>query len=127
MAWGFVFYFPVNFGDAVQGPFPITFLGEGLIDDVYRLLADLVTVAVLAGVAYLLLRRFVWRSPALLRADVPLMAQARAGIPRLADRRPVHPGARRLPARRAPIIAQHGADPFQPFGTALSWLWAGWG
>ena len=129
VAWGFVFYFLVNFGDVVQGFF-ITFLGEGLIGDVYRLLADLVTVAVLAGVAYLLLRRFVWRSPALsLRADVPLMAQARAGIPR--DSLIVglfilaHVGFRLVGDSLA--IAQHGADPFQPFGTALSRLWAGWG
>ena len=28
---------------------------------------------------------------------------------------------------KASAIAQHGADPFQPFGTALSRLWAGWG
>jgi len=130
VAWGFVFYFLVNFGDVVQGLFPITFLGEGLIGDVYRLLADLVTVAVLAGVAYLLLRRFVWRSPALsLRADVPLMAQARAGIPRDSLLVGVfilgHVGMRLVGESFA--IAQHGADPFQPFGTALSRLWAGWG
>ncbi len=129
VAWGFVFYFLVNFGDVVQGLFPITFLGEGLIGDVYRLLADLVTVAVLAGVAYLLLRRFVWRSPALSLA--PMSRSWRRLGPASRDSLLVglfilgHVGMRLVGESFA--IAQHGADPFQPFGTALSRLWAGWG
>ena len=28
VAWGFMFYFLINFGDVVQGYFPITFLGR---------------------------------------------------------------------------------------------------
>ena len=47
IAWGFTFYFLVNLGDLLQGFFPITFLGEGGIGDLYRLLADLFTVSVL--------------------------------------------------------------------------------
>ncbi len=130
VAWGFVFYFLVNFGDVLQGLFPITFLGEGLLGDLYRLAADLVTVAVLVGMVYLLLRRFVWRNRALsVRGDVLLMQQARDGIRR--DSLIVglfilaHVGFRLVGESFA--IAQHGPDVFQPFGTALSRAWAGWG
>ena len=65
IAWGFTFYFLVNLGDLLQGFFPITFLGRGIVGDLYRLLADLFTTTVLVGMVYFLLRRFVFRSPAL--------------------------------------------------------------
>ena len=130
VAWGFVFYFLVNLGDVLQGLFPITFMGEGLAGDLYRLLADLVTVGVLAGVAYLMVRRFIVRSPALsVRDNVLVMDEARRGIRR--DSLIVglfilaHVGFRLVVESFA--IAQHGADPFQPFGTALSRVWAGSG
>ena len=63
VAWGFIFYFLVNFGDILQGLFPITFLGEGAIGNIYRLLADYLSVAVLVGMIYLLVRRFLRKIP----------------------------------------------------------------
>lgn len=62
---GFVFYFLVNFGDIIEALFPVTFLGDNLIGDFYRFLADLATMSVLIGVIYFLLRRFVFNDKAL--------------------------------------------------------------
>jgi hypothetical protein len=61
VVWGFTFYFLVNFGDVLEGFFPgYVFLGNlGLIHDAYRLTADVFSVAVLVGVTYLILRRWV--------------------------------------------------------------------
>lgn len=57
IAWGFTYYFLVNFGDMLEGFIP-RFLGDGLLGALYRLRADLLSVAVLAGVIYFLIRRF---------------------------------------------------------------------
>lgn len=131
IAWGFTFYFLVNLGDLLQGFFPITFLGEGGIGDLYRLLADLFTVSVLVGMVYFLLRRFVWRPPAVqTRANVPLLPQVRAGA---IERDSLivglfillHVGFRLLGESFA--VAQVGGDPFRPFSTLLAQAWAGWG
>ena len=43
---GFVFYFLVNFGDILEALFPITFLGQNILGDFYRFLADLATISV---------------------------------------------------------------------------------
>ncbi len=80
VAWGFIFYFLVNFGDVLQGLLPITFMGEGIFGDLYRLLADLFTVSVLIGMVYFLLRRFVFHSKALTyRDNVMLMDKVKKG------------------------------------------------
>ncbi len=128
IAWGFIFYFLVNFGDALQGLFPITFMGEGTIGDIYRFLADIFTMSVLIGMVYFLLRRFVFNSPALkYRDNVKLMPKVeQGGIDR--DSLIVglfilcHVGFRLL--GESFLIAQHGGDPAQPFGNALSTLWS---
>jgi hypothetical protein len=67
---GFIFYFLVNFGDVIEGYFPITFLGRDTwIGNVYRLFSDIFTVTVLVGMIYFLLRRFVFNSPRLKYRD----------------------------------------------------------
>jgi Fe-S oxidoreductase len=130
IAWGFVFYFLVNVGDVIEGYFPVTFLGTGRPGQLYRLLADGLSVAVLVGMVYFLLRRFLFRAPALqYRASVKLMDRVKAGGIRR-DSLIVglfilfHVGARFL--GQSFKLAQHGADPFQPFATAVSGLWLGW-
>jgi len=130
IAWGFIFYFLVNFGDVVQGFFPVTFLGENIIGDLYRFAADLATAGVLVGMVYFLLRRFVWNSKELkYRDNVKLIDSVREGAVRR-DSLIVgffilfHVGFRLLGESFA--VAKHGGDLGQPFAHALSFAWAGW-
>ncbi len=130
IAWGFTFYFLVNFGDVVEGYFPITFLGKGWIGNIYRLLADILSVGVLVGMVYFLLRRFVFDAPVLkFRQNVKLLDRVREGGVRR-DSLIVglfilfHVGFRFLGQSFA--LANEGADLFQPFATTLSNLWLGW-
>jgi Fe-S oxidoreductase len=131
IAWGFTFYFLVNVGDVVQGFFPITFLGQNVVGATYRFLADLLTAAVLIGMSYFLLRRFLFASPALTyRANVQLLPQVEAG----AVRRDslivglfilLHVGFRLL--GESFHVAAQGGDWGQPFAQLLSLAWRGWG
>ena len=80
VVWGFTFYFLVNLGDVISGYFSIIFLGEGWIGNFYRFLADLLTAAVLIGMLYFLVRRFIVRPKALAYHDNVLLVDAvRAG------------------------------------------------
>lgn len=130
IAWGFTFYFLVNFGDLVQGFFPITFLGEGMIGDLYRLLADLFTASVLAGMVYFLLRRFLVAAPSLrYRENVKLVEAVRQGAIRR-DSLLVglfilgHVGFRLL--AESFDVALEGGDWFRPVSMALAQAWRGW-
>ncbi len=77
---GFVFYFLVNFGDVLEGLFPITFLGNNLLGDFYRFLADLATMSVLIGIIYFILRRFVFHDKALTyRENIKLLDRVKNG------------------------------------------------
>lgn len=130
IAWGFIFYALVNVGDVLYGLFGVTFLGRGLIGDLYRLLADFVSVAVIVGMVYFLVRRFVLKSESLrYRNNVRLLDSVRSG----AIRRDslivggfilLHVGFRL--GGESFHVAQQGGDPFQPFATALSRLWSAW-
>ena len=129
IAWGFTFYFLVNFGDVFYGLTGIPFLGEGAIGDVYRFLADIFTISVLVGMIYFLVRRFIFHSKALtFRDNVKLNEKVlKGGVNR--DSLIVgvfillHVGFRWI--GESFVIAQHGGDPGQPFGNALSQLWMG--
>ncbi len=127
IAWGFMFYFLVNFLDVVEG-----YTGwrvPGLPGDLYRLLADVFSVAVIVGMIYFLLRRFVFNSKALTFHDnVKLMERIKQGGIRR-DSLIVglfilaHVGARFL--GQSFLVAHEGGDPWQPFATAVSGLWSG--
>lgn len=130
IAWGFIFYFLVNFADVLQGFFPITFLGTGLLGQLYRLLADLATAGVLVGMSYFLLRRFVFGSPVLgYRSNVKLYDKVQNGAIRR-DSLIVglfilfHVGFRLV--GDSFNIALHGTDWGRPFAQALSLTWVGW-
>ncbi len=132
VAWGFTFYFLVNFGDVLQGFIrDFTFLeGSGLIFDGYRLLADLLSVAVLVGVTYFILRRFVLpnRRELKFHDNVLLHPKVKAGA---IDRDSlivavfilIHVGSRFL--GESVHVAQYGADIFMPFATLIAPLFAG--
>jgi Fe-S oxidoreductase len=130
IAWGFTFYFLVNLGDLLQGFFPITFLGDNILGDLYRLLADLFTAAVLVGMIYFLLRRFVFGSPALgYHENVRLVEAVQQGAIRR-DSLIVglfilgHVGFRLVGESFA--VAQEGNDLFRPVSTLLAQAWTGW-
>jgi Fe-S oxidoreductase len=130
VAWGFLFYLLVNVGDVLQAFFPgFVFFGTGTAGDIYRLLGDIFSVAVLVGIALLMVRRFITKDPALSTRDKTLL----------------HPKARRGKQRDSLIVgafiflhvgfrflgeiirvALHGSDKWQPFATALSGAFSGW-
>ncbi|MCG3212341.1 MAG: putative iron-sulfur-binding oxidoreductase FadF [Anaerolineae bacterium] len=123
IAWGFIYYVLVNVIDVLEGLF-FGFRLTGPVGNVYRLLADGLTVAVLLGMTYFLVRRFIAHAPALaIRKNVTLHPQAAAGMRR--DSLLVggfiwgHVGFRFLGA--AFLVALHGrSDPWQPFASLLA-------
>lgn len=129
IAWGFLFYFLVNAVDVLEGYLPgFHFLGDTAAGGLYRLLADVLSVGVLIGMIYFLMRRFVVKSPALrYHENVKLHPKVPAGIPK--DSLIVggfilsHVGFRFLGASF--LVAQEGGDPWQPFAGAVATLWAG--
>ena len=134
IAWGFVFYLLVNFGDLVQGYLPIRFLGQNPIGAAYRFLADLVSVAILTGMVYFLLRRFAFHAPALGYHDnIKLVDEVKSGGIRR-DSLVVglfillHVGFRLLGESFAIALARQltgRGDPAQPFANGVSLLWGG--
>jgi Fe-S oxidoreductase len=130
IAWGFLYYLLINFGDVLEAFIPgFAFLGTGAIGGIYRLLGDLLTVGVLLGMVAMLLRRFVLKTPDLTaRQDVLLHPQARFGILRdsaiVGSFILIHVGSRFLGQSFA-IALEGQADSWQPFASAVAGLWRG--
>ncbi|MGB3714340.1 MAG: (Fe-S)-binding protein [Candidatus Promineifilaceae bacterium] len=128
VAWGFIFYMLVNLIDIIEGLISgFAFPGDNAFGDIYRLLADLFSVAVLVGVTYFLLRRFATRDAVLsVHDNVKLDPKAISGIPR--DSLIVgvfillHVGFRFL--GQTFLLAIEGADSWQPFANLISNLWS---
>jgi len=129
VAWGFTFYILVNTIDVLEGYLPgrAYFWQIGFIGGLYRLIADLLTVAVLVGVVYFLRRRFIEHDPALTTRDnVKRHPLAAEGIRR--DSLIVgsfilgHVGFRLLGASF--LMAWHGPDGWQPFASLLAIPWS---
>ncbi|HXV42321.1 MAG TPA: (Fe-S)-binding protein, partial [Anaerolineae bacterium] len=130
IAWGFLYYFLVNAVDILEGYIPgFRFLGDSTLGGVYRLLADILSVGVLIGMTYYLLRRFVVKDPALsYHNNIKLHPKVlRGGISN--DSLIVgafiwlHVGFRFLGASF--LVALEGGDPWQPFASTVARLWAG--
>lgn len=128
VAWGFTYYLLVNIGDGLQGFFPgFVFLGEGLIGDLYRLGADLLSVGVLIGMAALMIRR-VAVGPKVFgfREGVTLHPKALAGIKRdsliVGSFILLHVGSRFL--GESFQLAETGPDVWQPFASVVAAFWA---
>ena len=63
VVWGFMFYLVVNIGDVVEGLVTdFTFLGTGNLGNIYRLMADILSVGALVGMTMLLIRRCFTKS-----------------------------------------------------------------
>lgn len=124
VAWGFIFYFLVNLVDILEGLIAGFHFFEGnIIGNLFRLTADLLTVAALMGVIYFLVRRFLVQAKTLkIRENVRLMPKAVGGVRQ--DSMVVglfilaHVGFRFLGA--SILLTQRGGDVWQPFATLLS-------
>jgi Fe-S oxidoreductase len=142
VAWGFMYYLLVNLGDVLSGFFPgFYFMGTGTIGNGYRLLADLLSVAVLVGMIILLIRRFALQSPELTtRESVLLWPEARFSIRRdsaiVGAFILVHVGSRFLGESvrittdtQASGLGHSGLPAFdhawEPFANLVSNLWSG--
>jgi Fe-S oxidoreductase len=127
VAWGFIFYILVNAVDVLEGYISgFHFLGDTIFGNIYLLVADVLTVGVLIGVLYLIVRRFIARAPALrTRENVTLMNEAKKGIPR--DSLIVglfiffHVGFRLSGVSF--LVAREGGDAWQPFAGAVAQAW----
>jgi Fe-S oxidoreductase len=130
VGWGFLYFVLVNLGDLLQAYLPdFQFLGSGTIGNLYRLGADISSIAVLTGIVALIIRRFVIRPSTLTaRPDVLLHPKARFGILRdsaiVGSFVTLHVGSRFL--GESFKLAQHGPDPWQPFASSLSHLFLNW-
>ncbi len=129
VAWGFIYYFLINAFDVLGGYIPAvhTWLESDAMG-IYRLLGDILSIGVLVGVAYFLLRRFVANSPLLRhRENVLLHPHAAQGM--RTDSLIVgvfiflHVGFRFLGESFS--LAAHGSDAWQPFANVVSHLWGG--
>jgi hypothetical protein len=82
LAWGFIYYVLVNVVDIIEGYIPgFRFLGDSILGGFYRLLADVVSIAVLVGMIFFLVRRFVTRTPVLTyHNNVKLHPKAHRGV-----------------------------------------------
>jgi Fe-S oxidoreductase len=128
VGWGFGYYILVNLVEVIRAYLP-GFEIPGLVGDVYRFLADILTVALLLSMAFFVVRRFVFR-PANLstRQSTLLSSKARFGIKRdsaiVAAFIILHVGAHFVGESLA--IARAGkVDISQPFASALATLWVG--
>jgi len=130
VAWGFTYYLLVNIGDVLSAYIPnFHFLGTGTLSGLYRLIADILSVAALMGMATLMLRRFVIKPRELTHPeDTLLHPKARAGITRDSAIVGVfillHVGFRFLGESFA-LASEGHLDPWQPLASALSTLWSG--
>ena len=84
VVWGFTFYLLVNLGDVLQAYLPnLEFFGTGTLGNLYRFLADILSVSVLVGMTALLIRRFVFQPKNLgTRESILLNEKAKSGIKR---------------------------------------------
>jgi Fe-S oxidoreductase len=133
IVWGFTFYLLVNLVDVARGfvpGFSQIVTEDNLIWGGYRLIADVLSVAVLVGMTYFLLRRFVlpqkkeldYHDNVLLHPKV-----ASGGIKRdsliVGVFMLLHVGGRFL--GEAAYTAGHGFDPYMPFASTVGLLFAG--
>ena len=130
IGWGFLYFLLVNLAELLQGYIPnYRFLqATGTLGDLYRLLADISTLAVLVGILAMSARRFILRPASLsTRESTMLDPHARRGIRRdsaiVASFITLHILGRLL--SETVYLAGHGLDAWQPFATAVASLWSG--
>jgi Fe-S oxidoreductase/nitrate reductase gamma subunit len=131
---GFTYYFLVNLGDTLEAYIPdFTFLeSAGPVSDLYRLFGDVLSIVVLIGVSYFILRRFVlpsrkeltYHENVLLHPKVSSGAISRDSLI-VAGFILLHVGTRFL--GQSVHVAATEPDLFRPFATLIAPIWGGLG
>lgn len=130
IGWGFLFFVLVNIDELLSGYIPgLQFLGAGMLGNLYRLLADLFTIAVLTGIVAMEIRRFILRPQSLAtRRSTLLHPEARSGIRRdsaiVAAFIFVHAAAR-LSGVSFGLALEGKAEAWQPVASTVAGLWSG--
>ncbi len=130
IGWGFLSFLLINLADLIYAYTGWKMLEHiGLPGDIYRLIADVANVAILVGILYMIVRRFIVRTPFLsTRGTTLLHPKARFGIMR--DSAIValfiftH-NSMRLLGESFYLAMEHYADPWQPTISAVARLWSG--
>ncbi len=132
VVWGFTFYFLVNLGDTLNGLIPnYTFLeGSGIIFELYKLIGDVLSVVVLVGIVYFIIRRIYLPNKKELEYHDNVLLHPKVKEGRIFTDSMIvaffilfHVGARFL--GEAAAVAQHGPDLAMPFATLVSPLFGG--
>lgn len=126
VAWGFLFYFLINAGDLIEGYIDAEFLGTGILGGLYRLIGDVLSVFIIVGVVYFLIRRFLINTLTLqFRDNVKMQPKVRSGLKRdsllVGLFILVHVGARFM--GETFWVALHEGDAWQPFAAAVAGQW----
>jgi Fe-S oxidoreductase len=129
IGWAFIIYILVNVVDILEGLISgFEFLGTSTSGNIFRLTADILSVAALFGMMVLIVRRFGQKPETLsTRQDILLSAKARSGIKRdsaiVAGFILLHVGSRFV--GQSVKIALSEPDPWQPFANAFANVWNG--
>ena len=128
--YGFVLYLAVNVVDGLNGFLPPSFTARfdlGWFGDVYHLFTDVMTVLILIGMVFFLIRRFLVKPATLKHNERTLLHEAVAAGSVRRDSLIVglfillHVGFR-LMGESFLLAANSHTDPFQPFASALASL-----
>ncbi|MCC6614698.1 MAG: (Fe-S)-binding protein [Anaerolineae bacterium] len=132
IVWGFTYYFLVNTLDAIRGYVPgfeESLKNLGLIYDLYRLVGDVLSIAVIVGVVYFILRRFILPNRAQLQYhdNVLLHPKVKKGAITqdsliVAIFILIHVGARFLGET---VVVSQTPDPLMPFASLIAPIWSG--
>ncbi len=130
---GFTYYFLINAFDLLIGflpDFERQLLRFSSAYDAYRFLGDMLSVVVLVGIGYFILRRLVLPNRKALQFNDNVLLHPKVeagGVTRdsmiVAVFILLHVGARFLGESVA--VAQHGDDPFMPLATVSAAIWSG--
>src|SRR5690606_3758156 len=128
--YGFVLYLVVNVVDGLKGFLPPSWtagLGLGVVGDVYRLVADVLTVLILIGMVFFLVRRFAVRPTTMQQNERTMLhEEVREGSVRrdsliVGGFIILHVGFR-LVAESFLLAAEGHTDVWQPFSSAVASL-----
>ncbi len=130
IGWGFLVFLLINLNDLVYGYAKFSILYQtGMFGNIYRLLGDIASAAILIGIVGMVIRRFILRPATLSTRQTTLLhPKARFGILRdsaiVAAFIIVHNAARLLGGSFH--LADSGfRDLWQPFALAVAGLWSG--
>ncbi len=131
IAWGFAYYLLVNLEDVLSAYQPeFKLFGNVLLGNLFRLGADLFSIATIVGVLYMITRRFLFKPRVLGHREQTLLhPKARIGIARdsaiVGAFTLLHVGFRII-GESYQIALSAQPDAWQPFASGLASLWGTW-